>query len=345
MESLRNRYALVADIGGTNARFAVVDLHTLELEKISLFVCADFPSLADAIRSYQETHQLQWLKHAIIAIACPVHQDTVHMTNFHWRFSISGLKKELEFHSLHVINDFTAIAMSLPYLSDKDIKQAGAGNSIAEKPRVVLGAGTGLGVSTLVFTDEYYEVLPGEGGHMSWAAENEQEWFIQRFLADKYQHVSAERILSGAGLENLYQALAAYQSLAVPPLRAEEIAHSALSEKCPLAKAAVLQFFASMGAVAGNLALAIGAFGGVYIAGGIVPKLLVLLSESTFRERFEGKGRFAAYNRQIPTYIISAGQPGILGAAVWLKQYRIKKQTSYRVALMERSVIKVKATI
>jgi glucokinase len=155
---------------------------------------------------------------------------------------------------------------------------------------------------------------------VSWGAKTEQEWFIYGYLKKKYAHVSYERLLSGHGLENLYQALTALHQNERPPLSAAQIIPLALAQQCPVAELAVAQFFAILGAYAGDLALIFAAFGGVYIAGGIVPRLVSLLSHSDFRSRFEEKGRFSDFNAQIPTYVITAEQPGILGAAVYLKQ-------------------------
>lgn len=313
-------YAIVADIGGTNARFCRVDLTSLAIDKIAVYRCADFPSLAEALIFYQQQERLVQLRHVAIAIACPVTSDVISMTNFHWQFSINEMKRQLELIQLQVLNDFTAAAMCLPALSTSEKIQVGQGFADPSKPMVILGAGTGLGVAHLIPTRNGLLPLPGEGGHIDWTAQTEQEWFIQRFLADQHGHVSAERLLSGAGLENLYLALAAYRQQEVTALSASEIAHLALRSQCPLACATVEQFFASLGGLAGDLALTLSTFGGVYIAGGIVPKLLPLIEKSEFRARFEAKGRFAVFNRRIATYVVAAEQPGLLGAAVYLKQ-------------------------
>ncbi|QDP72572.1 glucokinase [Legionella israelensis] len=319
-------HAIVADIGGTNARFGYVNLDNLNIDKLSVYSCKDFSTPADALNFYQEKQSLQHVKHVAIAIACPVASDFISMTNFCWQFSASDLKNQLGLSHLQVMNDFTAMAMSLPQLTSQEKIQIGSGVSDPQKPMVVLGAGTGLGVATLIPDKQRFISVPGEGGHINWASQNEQEWFIQQFLTKQFGRVSAERLLSGPGIENIYRALAAYYKKKVDFLNASEIAHLALTEKHPLALATVKQFFASLGGFAGDLALTLGAFGGVYIAGGIVPKLLPLLHESEFRARFEAKGRFDVYNRHIPTYVVSAEQPGILGAAVLLKQKIMDEQ-------------------
>lgn len=318
-------FAIVADIGGTNARFSRVNLNSLSLDAVAVYPCAQFATLADALLHYQQQHQLSAIKHVAIAIACPVMGDVISMTNFHWQFSVSAMQQQLGLDALHVINDFTAVAMSLPALTADEKVQIGNGNTVIGKPMAVLGAGTGLGVAHLLPVDGSYIPLPGEGGHVDWAAQNEQEWFIQQTLSSEYGHVSPERLLSGPGLEAIYQALALYQKQTVPTLSAAQISQLALAGESALAIATVEQFFAALGRVAGNLALTLSTFGGVYIAGGIVPKLLPLVADSPFRSCFEAKGRFSEFNRQIATYIVTAQQPGLVGAAVYLKQFLASK--------------------
>lgn len=323
--SEQNTYAIVADIGGTNARFSRVNLHNLHVDHLAVFPCAQFANLDKALTHYQHSHELQAIRHAAIAIACPVTSDQVSMTNLDWQFSIGHLKQQLQFDQLQVINDFTATAMSLPVLPVQDRVQLGGGCLDASKPMVVLGAGTGLGVAHLVPTAEGYIPLPGEAGHGGFTAQTDQEWFIQRCLSQRYAHVSVERVISGPGLEQIYLAIARFKQLPAEPLSAADIAQEALTRQSPLACAAVAQFFASLGSFAGDLALSLSTFGGVYIAGGIVPKLLPLMAESEFRARFEAKGRFAAFNQKIATFVVAAEQPGLLGAAVYLKQTMEKK--------------------
>lgn len=314
-------YAIVADIGGTNARFSRVELASLALDNVAVYPCAEFATLADALVHYQQQQGLTDIKHVAIAIACPVTSDQISMTNFHWRFSVKAMQQQLGLEALQVMNDFTAVAMSLPALTAEQKVKVGSGEVQHGKPMAVLGAGTGLGVAHLLSVNDQFIPLPGEGGHVDWAAQTEQEWFIQQMLAKEYGHVSPERLLSGPGLEAIYKALALYRQQVAAPLSAAEIAKQALTGECTLARDTVLQFFASLGSVAGDLSLTLSTFGGVYIAGGIAPKLLPLLADSEFRARFEAKGRFSAFNRQIATYVVTAEQPGLVGAAVYLKQF------------------------
>ncbi|EHL29505.1 glucokinase [Legionella drancourtii] len=316
-----NAYAIVADIGGTFARFSRVHLDTLMMDYIAIYTCAEYHSLESVLLTYQAQHALNAITQVAIAIACPVLDDVICMTNTHWRFSINELKQKLGLSVLKVLNDFNAIAMSLPALSDLDVVAIGTGYADKSKAHVVLGAGTGLGVAYLLANDQGYVAHAGEGGHVSWGAKTEQEWFIACYLKKMYAHVSYERVLSGQGLENIYRALAALHQQEERSLPAAQIVALALAQQCAVAEAAVAQFFSILGAYAGDLALIFAAFGGVYIAGGIVPRLLPLLDQSDFRASFEGKGRFSGFNVQIPSYVITAEQPGILGAAVSLKHY------------------------
>lgn len=313
-------FAIVADIGGTNARFSRVDLDTNVLDCVVVYPCADFATLSLALNYYRTEQQLLDISLVAIAIACPVTGDYVKMTNFYWEFSISAVKAELGLTEFVVLNDFTAVAMSLPALKDSELVKVGDGVRDPQKPMAVLGAGTGLGVAHLLPTAHGFIPLPGEGGHTDWTVQNEQEWFVQRYLAAHFGHVSPERVLSGPGLESLYLALAAYRQLKVEPMSAAAISQAALDDSDELCQAVVAQFLASLGGLAGDLALTLSTFGGVYVAGGITPRLIPLLDNSEFRARFEAKGRFAAFNRQIATYVVTAEQPGLLGCAVYLKQ-------------------------
>lgn len=313
-------YAIVADIGGTNARFSRVHLPTLQLDKVQVYPCADFATLSLALQYYREQFAITDLDHVAIAIACPVTGDLVKMTNFHWEFSIESVKAELNLAQFVVLNDFTAVAMSLPAIAEHELVKVGGGERDLTKPMTVLGAGTGLGVAHLIPTAAGYVPLPGEGGHTDWTVQTEQEWFIQRYLHKHFGHVSPERLLSGPGLESLYLALAAYQQLDVPAKSAAQIGQAALDGSCALSLATVQQFMASLGGLAGDLALFLSTFGGVYVAGGIMPRFISLVEQSEFRSRFEAKGRFQSFNARIPTYIVTAEQPGLLGCAVYLKQ-------------------------
>ncbi|MGM0429856.1 MAG: glucokinase [Pseudomonadota bacterium] len=317
----QGEFAVVADIGGTNARFGRINLKTFDLDRIQVFPCADYLNLTDALIAYRDQQQVE-LKHVAIAIACPAESDSIQMTNHHWQFSVKGTREALGLTSFIVLNDFAAAAMSLVTLSKGETKKIGGGKKMENAPCAVLGAGTGLGVGHLIrLPNGDVMPLPGEGGHADWAPLNEKEWAIHEFLARRFDgRVSAERLLSGPGLENLYQAIAHYHDRAVPPLRAKTIGARAVTGCDAIATETVNQFFASLGSFAGNLALTLNTRGGVYIAGGVVPKLLPLMAGSEFRARFEQKGRFCNLAESIPCYVIMAEYAGMRGVAQYLKQ-------------------------
>lgn len=320
------RQVIVADIGGTNARFACVDLNNdnlneMALSKVAVYQCSDFLDLEAAVRFYQREQDLLAVKHVAIAVASLVAGDVVTMTNLSWQFSICELKHRLGLLDLQVLNDFVAQAMSLPFLSKQEKIQIGPGCVEKRHNRVILGPGTGLGVAYLVPSEQGIMPIASEGGHIEWAPQTEQEWFIKQFLAKQYHHVSVERLLSGPGLENLYAAIAAFRGQKVEFLSAADITDRALSKSCPLAEATVQQFLASLGGFAADCAFSLNTLGGVYLTGGIVPKLLPLIECSEFRNRFETKGRHSSFNQQIvPTFVLTVQWPGLIGAAGYLKQ-------------------------
>lgn len=325
----KDKFAIVADIGGTFARFSRVDLHTLSLDKVEVYPCASFVSLEAALHHYQVDQGLTELDRVAIAIACPVMGDLVTMTNGPWQFSIRELQQQLNLSTLQVLNDFNAIALSILALNETALEQIGSGTVDKEKPRAVFGAGTGLGMAYLIPHQGSFIAYGAAGGHVNWGAETEQEWLIYQFIKKHTGHVSYERLLSGQGIENIYQALqsAISTSRGMDPahkprdvVSAKDIIHLALTNQCSIAKTTIEQFFRTLAIFAGDLALTFGAYGGIYIAGGIVPRLFPILDKVKFRSYFEEKGRFREYNVKIPTFVITAEQPGLLGAAVSLKQ-------------------------
>ncbi|MCK6369842.1 MAG: glucokinase, partial [Gammaproteobacteria bacterium] len=244
---------------------------------------------------------------AALAVAAPIRSDTVQMINLDWRFSRSRLQRELGVERLHVLNDFAALAWALPSLGSGDLLQVGPGAGAAGYPKVVLGPGTGLGVASLVALDHGWHALAGEGGHVTLPAQDEREARIIELARQRFGHCSAERLLSGAGLTFLHEALHGG-----PPLAAEEI--GSLVEQDDGAAAETLEMFcALLGTVAGNVALTLGAFGGVYVGGGIVPRYAQRFARSGFRARFEAKGRYSDYMRGIPTWLIQAPLPALRG--------------------------------
>ncbi|GLX86432.1 glucokinase [Thalassotalea loyana] len=311
---------LVADIGGTNIRIGqVVDNNTINA--IEVFQCRDFPSLADVFKHYLAGNGLsETTLNVCLAIACPVEQDLVVMTNMPWQFSKTELKDTLNLKNLFVINDYTAIAHAVPFLTDEQKVQIGRGEALANRPISICGPGTGLGVANVVPSEHGWISLGGEGGHVDFAPIDETEAAILRFLLKKYSHVSYEQLLSGLGIEQIYQALADYKGVEAKSLAAHEISAAALDKSDDLCLEALEQFCKILGSFAGNLALTLSSFSGVYIAGGIVPRFIEFLKQSEFRTRFEEKGRLSPFNQNIPTYVITEAQPGLLGACAYLCQ-------------------------
>jgi glucokinase len=312
---------LLADIGGTNARFAL-ETGPGRFEAIEVLSCQGHATLADAIRAYLALPGVAGLhagiRHAAIAIANPITGDQVRMTNHHWAFSIEALRQECGFDTLVVVNDFSALARSLPHLG-KQKRQVGGGAPVLDAPLGLLGAGTGLGVSGLIPCANSWTALRSEGGHVSFSPANELEVAILQYAWREYEHVSSERLLSGAGVELIYRALSE-RAGRPDSLSAPEISRRALAGECGLCDEVLEAFCGMLGTAAGNLAITLGAQGGVYIGGGIVPRLGERFMSSSFRRRFEQKGRFSAYLAEVPTYVITADYPAFLGVSAILSE-------------------------
>ena len=244
--------------------------------------------------------------------------DRVAMTNHPWSFSVQALKSRFRFDRLEVINDFTALALALPRLAAGDRLMVGRGAAAAGAPIGVLGPGSGLGVSGLVPSGRGWIALTGEGGHATMAPATEREGAVLDRMRRRFDHVSAERTLSGPGLVNLYNTLAEIDGVPARSYSAAQITDPTIRAGDPVCLDATTMFCAMLGTLAGNLALTLGARGGVYIGGGIVPKLGESFAESPFRERFEAKGRFETYLAAIPTYVVTHPLPAFLGCAALL---------------------------
>jgi glucokinase len=311
------RPRLLADVGGTNARFAL-ETAPLRFEAVAVLACADYPSMKAAIAAYLAGVAARHpgpILHAAIAIANPVEGDKVCMTNHHWSFSTAEMREQLGLETLVVVNDFTALAMALPHLAPGQCVQVGGGVGQAGCAIGLVGPGTGLGVSGLVPAGGRWVALASEGGHASFAPGDEFEDDIVRQLRARFGHVSAERLLSGPGIEMIYTCLTGKE------LAASDITHRAANGSCADCVRSIDVFCGALGSVAGNVALTLGATGGVYIGGGIVPRLGALFERSPFRARFEAKGRLSAYVARIPTYLITEQYPAFLGASAILAEH------------------------
>lgn len=316
---------LLADIGGTNARFAL-ETASHRFEAITVLPCNAYPDLRSAMAAYLELPEVRelcagQLRHAGVAIANPVTGDIVSMTNHHWSFSTELLRQAMGFETLLVVNDFTALAMALPHLQEQQKVQIGGGTAQAGKVIGLIGPGTGLGVSGIVPAGERWIPLSSEGGHVTFSPANHEESQLLEVIWRDFPHVSAERLISGMGIELMYRVLAEQQGRNGTGLSAAEISSRAADGSCPICASTIGHFCAMLGTVAGNLAMTLGAAGGIYIGGGIVPRLGALFSESAFRARFEAKGRFSQFAAQIPTYLITAQYPAFLGVAAILDEH------------------------
>lgn len=303
---------LIADVGGTNTRCALVDERG-QPTRISIYENSGHASLLDVLRAYLDEQQAQ-PRQAALAIAAPVTGDSVRMTNRQWHFSVAEMRQDLGLDTLALINDFAAIALSLPRLEADDVVALGGGRAVDGKAMAVLGPGTGLGVSGLIPGPQGWAPLAGEGGHATLAPGTARETALADAVTRRYGHCSAERLISGPGIALTYDLLREFGGAAAAKLEPRLVVARA-EEGDPLAQEALALFFALLGSVAGNLALLLGAVGGVYIGGGIAPKLLERLQDSTFRERFEAKGRYAGYMQSIPTSVIVHPTPALLGLA------------------------------
>lgn len=313
---------LVGDIGGTNARLALIAGDGQPLAHAITLPTSGFADLGEAVQAYLRQVGVQAPAHACIAIANPIDGDWLRMTNTAWAFSIEETRKRLGLQSLRMLNDWEAMALAAPTFTEAELVPLGGGAAVPDAPRGLLGAGTGLGVSSLVRgrSGEWVPIA-GEGGHVTLSPGTAREADILRVLWQRWPHVSAERVISGMGLENLYTALAELSGQSLPPLSAAEITQRAMAGQDALCLEAVDTMCVMLGRVAGNLALTLGARGGIYIGGGVMGHLRNHLPRSGFRAAFEDKGRFAPFLARIPAWLIEASQPALRGAAMGLGVY------------------------
>lgn len=310
---------LVGDVGGTHARFAWVAEAGQAPARIRTYRCADFPGIEQAIARYLAEESLPRPAGCALGLANPAQGDRIEMTNNAWAFSRQALTEELGVARLVLLNDFTALALALPDLPASAICALGdRAQPIAGKPLALLGAGTGLGVSGLLPTaDGRWLPLSGEGGHASLAATTTEQSQVVALLREQFGHVSAERVLSGPGLVNLARASAQLhgQMSEVDGLSPQDVVTHALAGSNAHCVRAAQWFWDFMGSCAGNLALTLGATGGVFIGGGLGPRLLSCLDRARFRSHFECKGRLQPYLAPIPCFLIcSEESPALLGA-------------------------------
>jgi glucokinase len=312
------RTALVADIGGTNARLAIADLDTLELANPVSLRREGFPSLEAVVESYLKGIA-ERPRAAAIAVAGPVIGETIKLTNSPWSFRREALRTALGLDELLVLNDFEALAHALPHLAPSDLHQIGGGAPVERAPKVVLGPGTGLGVAGLVWSPSGWVAVASEGGHASLAVKDAREFAMLERLIKGRERLSVEGVVSGPGLAQTYRVLAELAGQPVAPVEAPEVVQRALAGHDAFAREALERFAVWLGRFAGDAALFFGARGGVYIGGGIAPKMVDALSAGPFRQAFEAKGRMTGYLGPVPVYVITIGTRAALkGAAAAL---------------------------
>ncbi len=315
---------LIGDIGGTNARFALADSESTGYRQVVKLACADFATAEEAMEHYLEREAPGRPRAICLAAAGPVVDGAVRFTNNHWRIRSEDLADRFGAKSVRLLNDFEAIAYSLPFLGEAHSRPIGlvsdqvtpGGNFTIG----VLGPGTGLGVAGLLGRDGRLFPVVGEGGHRGFAPESAQQIEVLTVLREHFERVSDERLVSGPGIENIDAALRSVHGQPGARREAAEIFALAESREDPVALASVKLFFEVLGQMAGDLALQLGAFDGIYIAGGIVKRYPELLEGSAFRAGFENKGRHRALLERVPTLLITHPDPGLLGAAYCARQ-------------------------
>jgi glucokinase len=334
---------LAGDIGGTNARLALFEAGApgaaigepvLEL----IYPSASRPSLDVIIEEFLATAgdklgaEAARVTHACLGIAGPIENNICRATNLPWIVDGRALSQRLAIPRVTLVNDFFAAALGVTAVSPEQLASLGGGPPVPRGPIAVLGAGTGLGQAFLLWSpvEDGYQVVPSEGGHVDLAARTPLEFGLVQFLSHKYGRVSAERVLSGQGLVDVFTFLSqepACRSLIRPDTAAAmaatgpghdpaaAISQRALAGSDPVCEMALAIFCSVLGAVAGNLGLMVLATGGVYVAGGIAPRVLPYLRKGGFREAFDHKGRLHTLVEKLPVYVVTHAQPGLLGAA------------------------------
>lgn len=303
---------LLADIGGTRARFALLAGSTIG--PVESMATGEYASAIDAIKHFlNRQHKSEEVDSAVIAGAGPVEGGRCILTNARWILETDELKRTFPWRSVNIVNDVEALAWAIPRLTSSDVEGVGRGSEVAAEPVAVIAPGTGLGMACFIPGGDGARVLASEGGHATLAATDAREAAIIDALHRRYGHVSAERVLSGRGLVDLHGVLADLDGDGEQLHTAEQITRAAIYGDSSQACRALDAFCSFLGSVAGNAALMFGARGGVVIAGGIVPRIVDYLPRTAFRDRFESKGRLARYLEGISTSVIVRPDPAFLG--------------------------------
>jgi glucokinase len=303
--------ALVGDIGGTRARFALCDPDGSNVRGFTSMMTRDYGTIREALATYLAGEGAR-PETVSLAVAGPVSGGRVDLTNADWHFTAGDVAQVTGAADVRFVNDFEALARVLPDLAPCDLAVIVEGGYEPGAPRIVLGPGTGFGVASLVTTRKGRVSVAGEGGHVTFGATSEEERRVRDLLAARHGHVSVERVLSGNGIEAIYTALGGSDGATVGDI----VKHGL--EGDPPARAALDMFTRVLARIAGDMALVLGARGGVYIAGGIAPRMLSALDTDMFREAFRAKGRLSAYLDGVPVRVITAEDAGLRGAAAML---------------------------
>ncbi len=310
---------LVADIGGTNARFALAAIDgAIDVDAAHVFRAEDYESVRDAADAFLEAAQAK-PKAACFAVAGPITDDVVEFTNSLWTLDIKKIKTQLGLSTFEVVNDFEALAAGARDLRPVDLLRVKEGAGDPSAPMLVMGPGTGLGQALIVPSGGKDRVVATEGGHVAFAPSTEEEIEVLRFIMREHKRVSIERLLSGRGLVNIHRALCAISGTPRASLQADEITRAAITREYPVAVRAVELFCAMLGSAAGDAVLATGARGGVLLGGGILPKIRDLFLKSAFIDRFLDKGRMRFYVEDVPVHLIIRDGAALVGAARRLK--------------------------
>lgn len=316
---------LIADIGGTNARFALASPDYPYFESAQTFECIDYPSSLDAVDRYLQANEVNDIAGICFAVAGIVKNHTVNFINSDWVISAQELKERYSTHNVHLLNDFESIAYSLSQLDNDDILQVGNATNYLDISQdfnvAVIGPGTGLGVAGLIKRNDNIFPITTEGGHVGFAPDNALQQKILDFLHLKYPRVSNERLLSGQGLMNIHEALCSVRGEENPGLSPADIACSALDNSDTCCSETMKLFFEILGQVAGDIVLALGAYDGIFIGGGITQRYPNQLIQSNFRNSFENKGRYQAQLQSVPTWLITHKNAGLLGASYYARTY------------------------
>lgn len=312
---------IIGDVGGTNCRLAVCDPSTGLIDEIRIMPVEDFQSLDEAINAYRDALPSYKFLSASISIANPITGDRIAMTNAHWDFSIEQTRINAGLDRLIMLNDWEAVALSLPVLQDSDLEPINYCPKNETGNRALCGVGTGLGAAGLVGRhDGGWVPVSGEGGHVSFSPVSEEESAIFKIIQQKSDHVSFERILSGPGLVSLYRAVAEINGALVERFTPQEIVASVTSQNDPICKKTVEIFCEILGNFAGNLCLTLGATGGIYLGGGVIQKINAarLFERERFLDRLTQKGRLSWWLQDIPAYLLKTPYAGLIGSAIAL---------------------------